>query len=443
MGFLLKPGLLENATSAADVQKLMKADLKNNAGKKGVKFIAAKNAIIGGKTVQLFIVTDNAAPFEAILKAKFPKAYRAKGTCDLDKESGKTKVTIRTSVGQMLPDAVAKLMPEVVAHDSSFVAHVEPKGDASPGLKPTGVVHGGVPEWAKEEYKEQSKRTVIASMTPDGKIGSVYFSDGSRIRTTHGVGPAKEQHAKERSVQFNVDESQARLEYRQANVKLAYDAWLQRRLVGVTPSNAPSWATIIASPEDAKPRDSEGKPQTGGTTLIEIFKSINGKLEGWHPSRGTATKFATDSQTISVLQAAIKQVDSQYPKVSDHDELDPAVARRQQEIVEEFRRRRANPDANDLKTLWKDQTIAGQMKLLRLTKPSIDVMDQDSAIEGRIDQIYNGSLQKALKKDNVIQQRIQEMEHIRSQRNVAFYEFVKNRLPNSDITKSMRKPDEV
>src|SRR5689334_17199340 len=127
MSFLLKPGLLEKATNAADIQKLMKSDLKNNVGKKGVKFIAAKNAVIGGKTVQLFIVTDNAAPFEAYLKAKQPKAYRAQGSCDLEKdESGNTKVTIKTSAGQMAPDAVVKLVPEVVGHDKAFTAQFEP-----------------------------------------------------------------------------------------------------------------------------------------------------------------------------------------------------------------------------------------------------------------------------------------------------------------------------
>ncbi len=132
MGFLLKPVMLENAVSAADVQKLMKSDLKNNAGKSGVKFVAAKNCLIGGKTVNLFIVTDNPTAFENIIKAKHPKALRAKGTCDLANESGKIKVTVKTSSGQMLSDGIAKMLPEVVAHDTTFVAEAFKPGAVNP-----------------------------------------------------------------------------------------------------------------------------------------------------------------------------------------------------------------------------------------------------------------------------------------------------------------------
>src|SRR5262245_43203672 len=193
MAFLLKPGFLETAASAADVQKLMKSDLKNSAGKTNVKFIAAKNCLIGGKTIHLFIVTDTPALFENVIKAKHPKAYRAKGTCDIvkDTRSGHVEVLIKSSAGQMLPDAVAKMLPLVVANDKTFVAGVQLKG-SSDGVKPVGQAPGGVAEWAKAEYRSDARKTLIASMTPDRKIGSVYFDDGSRIRTTHAAGPAGE-----------------------------------------------------------------------------------------------------------------------------------------------------------------------------------------------------------------------------------------------------------
>ncbi len=58
MGFMLKAGLLGSMDSIADVRRLMKNDLKNNADKKGVKFVAAKNFLVGGKPMNLFIVTD-------------------------------------------------------------------------------------------------------------------------------------------------------------------------------------------------------------------------------------------------------------------------------------------------------------------------------------------------------------------------------------------------
>ena len=101
MAFLLKPGFLDTARSAADVQKLMKADLKNSVGKKGVKFIAAKNVLIGGKTIHLFILTDTPALFETVIKTRHPKAYRAKGACDVvkDTQSGHIEVLIKSSAG--------------------------------------------------------------------------------------------------------------------------------------------------------------------------------------------------------------------------------------------------------------------------------------------------------------------------------------------------------
>ena len=91
MGFLLKAGLLESMKSPTDVLKLMKSDLKNNSNKKGVKFVAAKNYLVGGKPVSLFIVTDAPASFDTVLK-KQPKALKAKGTCDLVKAEGKLQV---------------------------------------------------------------------------------------------------------------------------------------------------------------------------------------------------------------------------------------------------------------------------------------------------------------------------------------------------------------
>src|SRR5689334_19209 len=119
MGYLLKPEMLtSDQYTAADIQKFMKNDLKNNTGKSGVKFIAAKNYVIKGKTINLLIVADNVNPYEEIIK-KQTKALRAKGTLDLDKDktTGKVKVTIKSSSGQMLSDGVAKLMPLVTGND--------------------------------------------------------------------------------------------------------------------------------------------------------------------------------------------------------------------------------------------------------------------------------------------------------------------------------------
>ncbi len=160
MGFLLKPAMLtSDQYTAADIQKLMKNDLKNNAGKTGVKFVAAKNYVIKGKTINLLIVTDTPALFEEIIK-KQTKALRAKGTLDLtkDKVSGKTKVSIKTSSGQMLVDGVVKLMPLVTGNDASVEAETTIKAPAvHPGQDKEVAPGKKVSDIVKASYAEANK----------------------------------------------------------------------------------------------------------------------------------------------------------------------------------------------------------------------------------------------------------------------------------------------
>lgn len=306
MAFTLKPAVLEKATDPAKIQKVMKADLKSTSGKKNVKFLVAKNCLIGTKTISLFIVTDNPAGFEKVIKAKFPKALRAKGVCDVlpGQARGTTQVTIKTSAGQISPDAIAKLVRPAVGSESSILASAAPPKTSDQG----------VAQWAKNAYMREAKRTLIASMTKDGKIGSVYFKDGSRIRTTHGAGPSQEKHEDLVTVQFNVDNDKAEAEFKKLRNKTLnsqedwneFDRWLAEELNQAKRDQLPSWAILVSSPGKAHDL-SQGKP-TGDLALFEIFKSINGELEGWHPSRGTATRFKTDKQTIAVLQAAIVHI---------------------------------------------------------------------------------------------------------------------------------------
>lgn len=316
MAFSLKPSDLENAKSADDVRKKSKADLKNCAGKKNVKFIAVNKCMIGGKSNEFFIVTNEPADFEEVLKKKYSSAKRAKGTCDviLDESSGKTKVSIRSAVGQIDPVEVALMIPKAVGSKKNVIADYP----GSPLLKTVEKPKDkGVPEWAQEDYRRDAARTLIASMTSDGKIGSVYFEGEGRIRTTHVAGPTKES-SNEITVQFNVNDDSAQQAFFQKYPKMkgekgdvfwgAYDNWMLRELHHATAESLPSWAKLISSPKDAH-NLKEGRP-TGQLTLVELFKSINGKLEGWHPSRGTATQFDTDKQTISVLEAAIQHISS-------------------------------------------------------------------------------------------------------------------------------------
>lgn len=153
MAYLLKPGFLQSAKSAADVQKLMKSDLKNSAGKAGLKFFAAKNYEVGGKKINLFIVTDVPNQFETLAKTQSPSALRAKGVCDVGKDAGKVKVTIKTASGQMLPDGIAKLVPVAMGNDASIEAdHATAKGVNPNAAKAL--------EMAKKSHKEAREETL-------------------------------------------------------------------------------------------------------------------------------------------------------------------------------------------------------------------------------------------------------------------------------------------
>jgi hypothetical protein len=169
----------------------------------------------------------------------------------------------------------------------------------------------GIPDWAKENYKRESKTAVICSITPEMQIGSVYFDDGSRIRTTHSSGPQHAKHENQTTVRFNIDDTQAKAKYKKfisANKqykKLNYRHWLTAMLKKATVNNLPSWATLVTDSNTAHDLGMGAPPEN--LKLFEIFKKVNGV--GNHLSRGVAAKFATDKQTISVLENAISHID--------------------------------------------------------------------------------------------------------------------------------------
>ena len=168
----------------------------------------------------------------------------------------------------------------------------------------------GVPEWAKEDYIKESKKLLVCSMTPDRKIGSVYFEEG-RIRTTHVSGPAKEEHGGSDTLQFNIDQKKGIKAYKDDTGKKPTTArelysWMSRFLKDKTPDDMPDWATPFEGPQDV-PNVGKGAPP-GNLKLFEIFVSVSGQVEGWHPSRGVAVQFETDKQVISVLQAGIEAI---------------------------------------------------------------------------------------------------------------------------------------
>jgi hypothetical protein len=163
-------------------------------------------------------------------------------------------------------------------------------------------------------------------MTMDGKVGSVYFPTG-RIRTVHSAGPEAERDGGRRQQQFNIDEDAARAEFdrlgggaqmpftNQAEADRywgAHDRWIAGKLAAGMRGRWPRWATFIALPE-AAPTDPSATEK-----LFEVFYNINGRVEGWHPSRGTLVRFDTNKQVISVLESAIKYIDDRG--IEDPDE---------------------------------------------------------------------------------------------------------------------------
>lgn len=192
----------------------------------------------------------------------------------------------------------------------------------------------GVPDWAKQQYIAEAKTTLICSMK-DGKIGSIYFPTG-RIRTTHGSGPEHKPDKTDRTSQrYNLHLATAQHIFdtqntdlfpnlywktdvklskkkREKLAKRAYDRafklWLSTALLA-TPDNAlPNWIERVTGADTAHD-PSTGAP-ADGMKLFEVFKRVsNGQVASWHPSRGVAAKFETNKQVVSVLQAAIKQID--------------------------------------------------------------------------------------------------------------------------------------
>ena len=169
----------------------------------------------------------------------------------------------------------------------------------------------------------------------DGKIGSIYFPTG-RIRTTHKSGPEHEPDKNDRTIQrYNLklyiaqgifdskntklysklykktDKSLTKKERKKA-AKKAYDRafkrWLSKALLATPDNKLPSWIQRVTGSDTAHDNQT-GAPQDG-MKLFEVFKKVsNGKVAGWHPSRGVATKFETNKQVVSVLEVAIKHIE--------------------------------------------------------------------------------------------------------------------------------------
>lgn len=184
------------------------------------------------------------------------------------------------------------------------------------GARRATVAAGSPSPWLRRvlaPYRSGSRETVICSMTPDRKIGSLYFDDGSRIRTTHRHGPARKDPPG-RTLRFNVDARAAHREYWRARQMArspdrpfkGFDAWMVSRLLAADADAGPPWATSVTGPESAFDATRDAPPRD--VILFEIFQSPDGTLAGWHSSRGIAARLETDRHTLSVLHAALDRL---------------------------------------------------------------------------------------------------------------------------------------
>jgi len=182
-----------------------------------------------------------------------------------------------------------------------------------------------------ETARSSSRRTLICSMTPDRKIGSLYFEDGVRIRTTHRDGPERNEH-RGPIMRFNIDDGAAYREFRAELRSLSpamrsapdFDRWLAERLTIAGGEDCPAWATRVDGPDSAFDAGDAAPPP--GTVMFEVFKTARGEVRGWHVSRGIAAKFETDMRTVLVLEAALDQL-------SKHGVTEPAA---RNEVFYEF-----------------------------------------------------------------------------------------------------------
>ncbi|WP_227271746.1 hypothetical protein [Roseobacter weihaiensis] len=166
--------------------------------------------------------------------------------------------------------------------------------------------------WAVQEFL-QAEKTVMVSMV-DGKIGSIYF-DGGRVRTTHGGGPTEERHDPGRTLQLNIDHDQAEVAFEVAHPRgtvprdqlwSTYKRFLVETLANSTPATLPAWITVIHTPTDAAPEETD----TANTQvkLFEIMVNQAGQVTSTHPSRGIGTQMRITNADMLKLRQGVKLV---------------------------------------------------------------------------------------------------------------------------------------
>ena len=187
---------------------------------------------------------------------------------------------------------------------------------------------GGVPEWAKREFLETGGwRTIMASMTPDGMIGSLYYSNSGRMRTVHSSGPEKETDpGGQVRLRYNIRDGESMIAYleqekgyKAANKRSAEDYigrndlweecdwWIADKLKD--PTNLPDWAQLLDDANSAIDLGEQRPEQVDDKLLFELTKdAVTDQLKSKHPSRGFAVKYG-------LSQAALTELDAIYDEL--------------------------------------------------------------------------------------------------------------------------------
>lgn len=189
----------------------------------------------------------------------------------------------------------------------------------------------GIPEIGRDEFLD-APITLIASMTPDGMIGSVYFPEGNRVRTTHASGPIHSNTGGRTTHQFSVSrqgvnaafkatpahaeamkipDGMARRKALSKKRKQYIKNYLRQTVMGEAAQ--PSWVnTYIQKAEDAIDTATAGLPDAD-TQLYEIYLGADQELQGSHPSRGAAVQLPTTRRTAKALRDAAAHVEALDP----------------------------------------------------------------------------------------------------------------------------------
>ena len=137
MPMLLNPKTFPNYT-LVDIQKLSKQAIKSAAGKNLQHFVAAQGVRFGDKKASLFIITDEPANFEKLLKTKDKDVKPIVGECKILKGAKGSQIAIKsvkTGKREQVEQMIAKAFPnDTTLETVNFAALIAADSHKQAGL---------------------------------------------------------------------------------------------------------------------------------------------------------------------------------------------------------------------------------------------------------------------------------------------------------------------